>query len=209
MTIRAVVFDVFGTLAYLGERRYPFRALQALMQANGRPKQPTDAVRIMTNNVGLAGAATLLGSDLSLRDISPLELDLQAELESTRLFPESERVLRELRARGLRLGICSNLAAPYATPVRLLLPFALDAYTWSFEASVLKPNPEAYASVCSKLSCSPEDVLMIGDTPEADFYGPRAFGMQSLLLDRNLAGSQEYTLTDLADLPARLESYAG
>lgn len=128
MTVRAVVFDAFGTLVHLGERRYPFLALQALMQAAGRTKQPTDAARIMTNHVGLAGAAALFGVQLPASDLAPLERDLQAELEGVSLFPESASVLHELAARGLKLGICSNLAAPYALPVRLLLPLTLSAY---------------------------------------------------------------------------------
>lgn len=200
MAIRAVVFDVFGTLVQLRQRRHPFRALQTLMESTGRTRQPTDAVRIMTNNVGLAGAAALLGADISARDIASLELDLLAELESARLFPEVESVLHELRGRGLRLGICSNLAAPYALPVRLLLPYELDAYAWSFELGVIKPEPLIYSVACSQLQCDPSDVLMVGDTMEADVEGPRRMGMQSLLLNRGSEAEDGGTISNLSML---------
>lgn len=184
MTIRAIVFDAFGTLVHLGQRRHPFRTLLTMMQSAGRIRQQTDAARIMTSNVGLAGTAAMFGVQLSLTDLAPIEQDLQAELKTVQLFPESVDVLKELAARGLKLGLCSNLAAPYALPIRLLLPVTLDAYAWSFEVGALKPQPAIYANVCRQLDCEPGDVLMVGDTPETDLHGPRRFGMRSLLLHR-------------------------
>lgn len=82
----------FGT----PERRYPFRAPQKLMPAAGHIKQPTDAAHIMTNNVGLAGTAAIFGVTLSVANLAPIERNLQAELETVRLLPESAGVLREL-----------------------------------------------------------------------------------------------------------------
>ena len=208
MTIRAVVFDAFGTLVHLGERRHPFRALQTLMDAAGHIKQPTDAARIMTNNVGLAGTAAMFGVQLSVTDLAPIERDLQAELETVRLFPESAGVLKELATRGLKLGLCSNLAAPYALPIRLLLPMTLDAYAWSFEVGALKPQPAIYANVCRQLGCEPYDVLMVGDTSEADLHGPRQIGMRSLLLCReNPEANDDSTIRDLRDVLACLSTY--
>lgn len=206
MSIRAVVFDVFGTLVHLGDRRRPFRRLLGLMEAAGRPTQSLDAARIMTSNVGLAGAATLFGVDISFADLAILERDLLAELQSARLFPEAGVVLRELADRGMRLGICSNLAAPYALPVRLLLPFELDAYSWSFEVGALKPDPFIYANVCAQLHCEAESVLMVGDTPDADFHGPRECGMRSLLLSRDgLRTNELNAIKDLTGIFATID----
>lgn len=189
MAIRAVVFDVFGTLVHMAERRYPFRQLTRLLQTKGYQSQPLDSARIMSNDVGLAGAAALLGVELSASELAPLERDLQAELETTRLFADTAATLLALKARGLKLGLCSNLAAPYALPVRLLLPFPLDAYAWSFEVGAIKPEPAIYAHICAQLDCAPAEVLMIGDTPADDWQGPRNFGMHSRLLRR--AGGDE------------------
>lgn len=206
MAIQAVLFDVFGTLVQLRHRRRPFHALLNLMESAGRMRQRTDAIRIMTNNVGLAGAAILLGVDLSVRDIALLEHELQAELESAQLFPEVDYVLRELRENGLRLGICSNLAAPYALPVRLLLPFGLDAYAWSFESGLIKPDPLIYSFACSQLQCNPSDVLMVGDTMEADVEGPRRIGMQSILLNRVSEAIGGDTISNLSMLQGIIDA---
>lgn len=183
MTIRAVLFDVYGTLVRIGERRAPFRALLTRMEAAGRARQAGDAAAIMSRRLDLAGAAALLGADLSAPELAALERDLQTELASVRLFSDAPAVLQALAARGLKFGLCSNLAAPYAAPVLGLLP-PLDAYAWSFEVGAIKPEPAIYAHACRQLDCEPGQVLMVGDTPEADLHGPRRFGMRSLLLRR-------------------------
>ena len=50
MTIRAVLFDVYGTLVRIGERRAPFRALLTRMEAAGmveRRKAEQDQRRVL------------------------------------------------------------------------------------------------------------------------------------------------------------------
>lgn len=84
--------------------------------------------------------------------LSALELELYAELPTISLYPEVLSVLTALRSRGLRLGVCSNLAAPYAIPVKALLPFPIDAYAWSFDVGATKPDREIYAAICSEAS---------------------------------------------------------
>jgi len=208
MTIRAVVFDVYGTLVRIGERRAPYRALLARMEAAGRARQAGDAAAIMSRDLDLVGAAALLGADLSAPELAVLERDLQAELASVRLFPDSLAVLQALAARGLKLGLCSNLAAPYAAPVLRLLP-ALDAYAWSFEVGAIKPEPAIYAHACRQLGCEPGQVLMVDDTPEADLHGPRRYGMRSLLLRRDgpkAADVASDTISDLGDVLAALDA---
>lgn len=205
MTIRAVVFDVYGTLMRIGERRAPFRALLARMEAAGRARQAGDAATIMSRRLDLAGAAALLGADLSASELAALKGDLQAELASVRLFPDTLGVLQALAGRGLKLGLCSNLAAPYAAPVQTLLP-PLDAYAWSFEVGAIKPEPAIYAHVCRELGCEPAQVLMVGDTPEADLHGPRRFGMRSLLLRREGARPGDEAADTISDLGGVVEA---
>jgi HAD superfamily hydrolase (TIGR01549 family) len=183
--IRAVVFDVFGTLAEIGEKRRPYAKLMQLLRTSGREPQPDDAARLMSTNVGLAGVPKLFDTRLSAASIAELELDLYAELSTIKLYPEVTSTLTALRNAGYKIGLCSNLAPPYAVPIKLLLPFELDAYAWSFEAGTVKPEPAIYKAVCVSLGCSPKEVVMIGDTLEADYAGPRRIGMHGFHLRRN------------------------
>lgn len=70
----------------------------------------------------MAGAAQLFGIELPASSLAPLELDLFAELASVTLNPDALWMLILLREAGLKIGICSNLAAPYGIPVQKLLP---------------------------------------------------------------------------------------
>lgn len=196
----AVVFDVYGTLAEIGDKRAPFRKLLKIGERQGRRPSPADAEKIMAAPLGLSSAAYLLGIELVPADASVLEEDLRAELESIRLFPDTLATLDALRARGVRLGLCSNLAVNYAQPIIDLLQGRMDALTWSFEAGAIKPSPMIYAKACEALGCAPADVLMVGDTASADVDGPRAFGMQALLLDRSRPLPSAGTLRALHDI---------
>lgn len=181
--IKAVAFDAFGTLVRIGEKRYPYRQLLEQLRIAGRPPRRDDAARLMSANVGLAGAALLLGIDLPASRIAPLEIDLCQELSTIELFPDVLAVLNTLRAAGFKLALCSNLAAPYAAPVKFLLP-PLDAYIWSFETGAVKPEPKIYKLLCHQLNCAPHEMIMIGDTPEADHSAPRRFGIHGFHLAR-------------------------
>lgn len=184
--INAIVFDVFGTLAEIQKKRRPFAKLLQLLRATGREAQLDDAARLMSSNVGLVGAVQLLGGELPAASIAELERDLYTELSTITLYPEVVPTLTKLRNAGYKLGLCSNLAAPYAVPIKLLLPFELDAYAWSFEVGAVKPELAIYEKICISLECEPKEVLMVGDTLEADYHGPRQAGLQALYLSRKV-----------------------
>lgn len=202
--IKAVVFAVYGTLVEIRDRRRPYARLLQLLAKSGRVPREDDAVRLMSTPCGLAGAAQLFGVELPATAIAPFETELFAELASVALYPDAVGTLAALRRAGIKIGLCSNLAAPYAIPVLKLLPFRLDAYAWSFEMGAVKPDAAIYRAVCQKLACAPHDVLFIGDTLEADYLGPRAIGMQSLHLVRKGITQADDSISTLVQLPVIL-----
>lgn len=198
--IKAVAFDLFGTLVEITEKRRPYRQLMQLIALAGRAPRADDAATLMSNNVGLAGAAHLFGIELTATQIAVLELELYAELPTIRLYPEAARCLHTLRDAGYKIGLCSNLSAPYAVPVKLLLPFELDAYAWSFETGAVKPQRAIFDALCSGLQCASDEVLMVGDTVDADYFGPRAAGMRSIYLARQRESPVEEWICNLDEL---------
>lgn len=112
--IEAVIFDVYGTLLQIGERRRPFRKLLEQARSQGRQPRTDDARTLMTRNVGLAGAASLFGTQLNNDELAALELDLYAELTSVSPYDDALRTLERLKRAGLKVALCSNLATPYA-----------------------------------------------------------------------------------------------
>jgi HAD superfamily hydrolase (TIGR01549 family) len=197
--IKAVAFDVYGTLVEIGDIRAPFRQLLELGCAQGRTCSAQDGIELMSSPFDLRSAAEQFGIAVPSPQLERIESDLRAELASIRLFADAIPTLAALRAAGVRIGLCSNLAAPYAPPIRSLLPLEPDAIAWSFEAGACKPDPAIYRYLCQALGCAPGEVLMIGDTRDADYDGPRAFGMPALRLVRSGAGTGD-TVSSLLEL---------
>lgn len=189
MAIKAVAFDVFGTLVNIDRPTRPYRKLVRLLHEAGRPRQRDDGIRAMSSAINLRQAARLFGGMISEDALNALEAELREEIESITLFPDAAPTLLALKARGIKVALCSNLAAPYGPPVLDLLPFEPDFCAWSYEAGAVKPQPEIYQYLCEGIACQPDEVLMIGDTIEADMIGPRKFGMHGYHLDRHAATS--------------------
>lgn len=197
--ITAVAFDVYGTLVQIKDLRRPYRKLLSTLSDMGRQPRADDGARVMSADVGLAEAAELLGMVLPSDVLDELQADLDAELASVSLFEDVLPAIRWLKACGIRVGVCSNLAGPYAAPVEALLP-KLDAYAWSFQVGAVKPEPRIYAHLCEALGTRPEQVVMIGDTLSADYEGPIAYGMQACHLARTNVSAAEARISTLADI---------
>jgi 2-haloalkanoic acid dehalogenase type II len=92
--------------------------------------------------------------------------------------------LRELRARGLRLSIVSNIDDDYLQPMlaRAGLDALLDHWSSSEEARSCKPDPGFFHYACRKAGCEPAQVLFVGDSPEHDIAGAGALGMTTVLI---------------------------
>ncbi|UCV03346.1 HAD family hydrolase [Dechloromonas denitrificans] len=201
--VQAVVFDAYGTLAHIRARRHAFKKLLRYGQQLGRAPQPDDAATIMTHRGGLLEAAQRLGITLPPPVYRELELDLVVELNSVTLFDDVNATLTSLKNRGLKIGLCSNLAEPYAAPLlrRLSVPF--DCYAWSFSVGAIKPSPAIYAYALEQLDCPPRQVLFVGDTPGADSDGPQLMGMQARLIDRDKAERLKDKVTIALRCPIR------
>lgn len=195
--IRAVVFDVFGTLVSITSKRRPYAQLISRASPGKNTSGKEMATLVMSTNMDLAETAELLECAVSIDDLTTLEHELALELMSIEPYPEMLETIKKLKDRGLAIGLCSNLAAPYAPSVKGLLPFTLDSYSWSFDVGAIKPDARIYANVCQQLGLLPQQILFIGDTYAADYLGPTTFGMHALHLDRQSNGIRKNTISAL------------
>lgn len=191
MKIVAVIFDAFGTLVDVRRRTNPFRALLLEGRNNGRKYRSDDVHTLMTVPLSLEAAADHLCIQVSQTKLQQLQALLDEELDSIVAFEEAPLAVAELEQAGLKIGICSNLAAPYGTIVRRLFP-TVCATAFSYEVGVLKPDPLIYQAVCSDLGVVPGQLfggkgvaLMIGNSLWRDCYGARAAGIKGFHLQRS------------------------
>jgi HAD superfamily hydrolase (TIGR01509 family) len=174
--IEAICFDAFGTLVEITDKRRPF---QVILSQGRKRWRATDALK---SPLGLRDIARVLAIEIGEARLSELERDLAAECRSIRLRPGIETIWASLRRAGLRIGICSNLALPYAEPLLAVVPGIPDALVLSFEVGLVKPQPEIFHLVCEQLGLSVEQILFVGDSPEADVLGPLAVGMHAMTI---------------------------
>ena len=177
---KTIAFDCFGTLAYISNPKHPYKQLlQRKSRESGDPRT------VMTKPVTLWGAAQEFGIRMAPWELAMLEKDLEQELASIRLYPETREVLGQLFLAGYQIAVCSNLALPYAEPVKRLIGDLLGFQVWSFEVGALKPSPDIYASLLKRCDSTASETLMVGDSSTADYEGARALGLDALHLVRD------------------------
>jgi len=122
----------------------------------------------------------VLGCEIPVDVLAPIEAAIRTEANSIRMRPGFRSAWAALRARGLKLAVCSNLAAPYGPPLRAALPDAPDAVALSYEIGAVKPEPAIYAAVARMLALPPARILFVGDSHTPDSDGPRRIGLQAM-----------------------------
>ena len=101
------------------------------------------------------------------------------------IFPETKKVLSTLKDKNYRLGIISNFdSRVYDVMRNLQINEYFDKFVISSEAGHAKPDPNIFHIALHKMGVDPKECLHIGDNIYNDFHGPRALGIQALLLDR-------------------------
>ena len=124
------------------------------------------------------------------------------------VHPEAGPVLRALRERGVRAGVCSNAPFPPEMLRRQLrfngLAPLLDAVVFSSEVGRRKPAPEIYRAALAAVGAEADETLFVGDKPEFDYDAPRALGMRAVLFSGFRAVPDGYpaveSLLDVLDL---------
>lgn len=191
MKIVAVIFDAFGTLVSIQRRTNPFRSLLLEGRKHGRRPSAGDLKVLMTQPLSLEAAAEQLRIQVSDATLQQLQTLLDEELDSIAAFPDALSAVAALQKAGLKIGICSNLAAPYGESVRRLFP-TVNATGFSYEIGAMKPCPLIYETVCALLGVTPGHffdgdgvAVMIGDSLWRDCYGARAVGINGVHLQRS------------------------
>ena len=103
-------------------------------------------------------------------------------------FPDTLATLAELRRRGYRLALVSNVSTPggeYAEALdRIGVGPLLDAMVFSHDVGARKPDPRIFAEALERLRTSPERAAHVGDLLKSDVKGAKAAGMYAVHVDR-------------------------
>ncbi|MBR1837296.1 MAG: HAD family hydrolase [Kiritimatiellae bacterium] len=105
-------------------------------------------------------------------------------LETVRPRPDAAALLADLRARGVRVGLGTNMSADWqlAKLERLGLGQYFDFVVSSEEAAAEKPSPAFFDMVAEKSRCERSEILFCGDNPDLDARAAKAVGMRGVWL---------------------------
>jgi len=201
--VNAVIFDAFGTLLKIPGDTHPFRQILKEGIRQGRRPQTSDTRILMTNDLGLGQAADALGIEVSAARMAEIQKALDADLIRAVAYQDGLDAVAKLQDSGVKVAVCSNLAAPYSDAVKRLYP-GLDAYVFSFEVGAIKPDPAIYMASLERLGCQAENTVMIGDSQRCDEAGPMIVGIKGHYLDRSEA--KPHSHTDLLSFASQLLS---
>lgn len=218
--IKAVCFDFFNTLAHYDPSREEVyvnvcsefgikveaKALAKSLPAadmywrNENSRSPIDkrpeAAKIAFwaeyTSKALRGAGAEVTPETALRILARLrQFDWKFKA-----YADSVPALKELKNRGLILGLISNAAQDMeSTYQELGLQPYLTFKVTSSEVGYDKPRPEIFLAALKKAQVKPREAIYVGDQYDLDVVGARGVGMKAVLIDRS-----NY-FTDIADCP--------
>ncbi|MCQ8828626.1 HAD family hydrolase [Streptomyces malaysiensis] len=109
--------------------------------------------------------------------------DRHMEPAAWRPYPDAAEVLGELRRRGVRIAVVSNIGWDLRPVFRAHgLDRLVDTYALSYEHGVQKPDPGLFQAACDALEVDPGDAVMVGDDQRAD-AGAAALGCRVHLVE--------------------------
>jgi putative hydrolase of the HAD superfamily len=134
--------------------------------------------------------------------------------ENWALEEDSLLTLKMLEAAGYRLGIISN-AGDNRDVFQLVERFGIEPFfdfvLTSAACSYRKPHPRIFELALSHWNIPPQDVVMVGDTLEADILGAHNAGLYGIWITRR-AGQKSLIQPDLSvptllDIPRHLSQF--
>jgi putative hydrolase of the HAD superfamily len=194
MGLDAVIFDWGGTLTpwHTVDIEHAWREVARVIDPD---KVELLAGRLLAAEVALWERTRTEHAAASLKDVFELAELSVAEDALVPLFefwephtytdPDVLPLFKELRARGLKVGLLSNTMWPRAEHDRILARDGvldlLDATVYSSELPWAKPHPRAYAAALAAVSVDvPARAAYVGDRIFEDVYGAQAAGLRAV-----------------------------
>jgi 2-haloalkanoic acid dehalogenase type II len=207
VTTRAVLFDFGGTLYDYGKLQAgEAESLMELARAAGIAAEPTAVFRAHREALkkvfyGYLPRRYYLHRDLFRDAVAEMVQSFGIEPRAQHLdvyrTSQWERhgrdfVLRDgvhdtlkmLRARGLHIGMVSNIDEDQLTHLLALGQLApyFDSLLSSEAAGSCKPDPAIFHEALRRAGCRPAEALFVGDTIQQDIAGANRVGMRSALI---------------------------
>ncbi|HEY0935804.1 MAG TPA: HAD family hydrolase [Trebonia sp.] len=209
MAVEAVIFDWGGTLT-------PWHTIdhQALWQDVLAPHFPEAAVlaaavleaeSVFWHQCETEHRSATLDHVFQRAGVSAHDALLDAYFSAwephTYTDPEVAPLLRELRRRGIRIGVLSNTFWPRALHERVFhrddVLELIDGAVYSSEIPWTKPHPEAFRAAMAAIGVTdPAACVFVGDRPYDDIHGAKSLGMRAVLIPNSTVPAYDGAVPD-------------
>jgi putative hydrolase of the HAD superfamily len=126
------------------------------------------------------------GSGAAVVDCAREIYDEWAQNQHFFLYDDVAPVLRELAARGLKIGLISNSHRPLVSfQEHFELDGLITAAVSSSEHGYMKPHPSIFAAALTLAGAEASESVMVGDSLSHDIDGARSVGMRGVLVHRS------------------------
>lgn len=202
MITRAVFFDLFETLVSEGGTRPPAEIPEDVYRRVRRASRHA----AMTGRIGYAdilrNACREAGIDESI--VPRLYARRLAEKAAllTNVEPRMFDLLREIRARQIKISVISNCSADETAGWSdAALSAVVDDTVFSHVVGLVKPDPAIYLLACTRLGVLPGESVFVGDGGGDELRGAAEVGMRVYQAGWYVTRATEYTtIRDPGDL---------
>ncbi len=212
--IRAIVFDLWNTLVH-SRQGDPFRHLRHLLTPEQAPQFPAlkrDAMAVPHLNA-MAFLERWRGPlALTEAQFAAMAEVFRTSASDAECFPEVLEALAQTRRLGRTALLSNTQGFDMEFMARLGLNDLLSNRFLSAETGFLKPEPQAYRAVQTKLGLFPGQLAMVGDSWNDDMEGALNAGWTAIWVNRTGALHPEVDpdadfleVTDLRAVPMAIE----
>ncbi|MGM0641210.1 MAG: HAD family hydrolase [Thermotogota bacterium] len=120
-----------------------------------------------------------------LTESSDFYVDLMYETFARLKGYDDVDTVEKIRDQGYKIGIITNADTYFVKKVLEKNEIYYDDLIISEDAKMYKPAPEIFERSLKNLDVNKDEAIFIGDKVEADYYGAKEFGIKALLIDRN------------------------
>jgi HAD superfamily hydrolase (TIGR01549 family) len=207
--IKAITFDLYGTLARFTPGRYEIQSkaaakfgltltednvLKGYFKADEfmSKQNANHPIRLMDANEKLKFFTEYERLILSETDPSiglKISADVWIETQKTAyklaVFNDVRPVLKTLKNQGFILAVITNMNTTGSEMLnKLKLSGDIDFAITSLEAKAEKPDQRIFEIAFNRIKCEPQQNIHVGDQVLSDIYGAKQIGTNYILIDR-------------------------
>ena len=169
MSIKAVAFDYGGVIAFFqDEQAIKDMAALAGIDFSLMKKIYWDNRPIYDEGLvdGIGFFKSILADVGIFADPDLLEKLIVTDIESwSHVNPKSEELIRELKERGIKVGMLSNMVPDFLSRIKAKLPVfdLMDTAVFSCDVGMVKPDKKIYQILLSRLGCQTDELVFFDD----------------------------------------------